>query len=275
MCFKQTLFTGSELQTYKVVVLGEQDTGKSCLVEMLKSMTNTRTATSVYKPTVVAKVHYHTLPGLCNFYLVDIAGKTELCNTAIKDLYLQYVDCVMFVFALDEPETLEKLRTWNEDFKKNFKGDVKSVHKIVVGTKMDQMRDMNTIDGVKLQEKASIFASSINAVFCATSSAGGTDVHDTFVKIGQVLAQRQPMLVLKKKQLYKDNPYKDEKVLIVSNELRSAASDVVFPDPVLILHGEGRVSNISMSNIEQGVVLRVERETSKVEQLLWKLRSAE
>ena len=271
-CNGQYFVTGNEIPSYKIVLLGEQGTGKSCLVKRLQTcQTDPWRTCPIYKPTVIGNVHSHTSPGLCHLYIVDTSGRSETNEAATRNLYLQYLDCVVFVFALDEPETLEKLKQWNESFESEFKGDMTSIHKVVVGTKMDQMRHLHVRGSVSLQEEASSFAASINATFCVTSSLRALNVHDTFLKISQVLVSRPPCLGLTPRQGYENIISEADKAIVIGDELKSTASEVIFPDPVLVQHGEGMVTSFAMSNLEQGVILKVEKETGAEKQLLWKL----
>ena len=197
-----------------------------------------------YKPTVGAWVTNYDIPWGCHLYIVDASGSSE-CTSLVQQ-YLRHLDCVIFVFALDEPASLIGLGQWVATFEREFAGNAASVKKFVVGTKMDA----GYKESAQLQKDASSLAEQINAEFWITSAKTSANVNELFMRVGDTLIGQTPCVQEPTVTFDHDRSCRDSErnALILNDILMSWGTLLRYPDPVAMDTGKSVITNITVNH---------------------------
>lgn len=263
--FHKCLLTGDSphctlAQWFKVVLLGDASVGKTSLIRSLKNDQESWELSKEYQPTAGAWVTYFDLTDRCRFLITDTSGRQE--DTSLVSLYLRQLHCVVFVFALNEHSSFERLSHWYHAFTHEFTGDISKVPKFVVGTKTDALRDCTA-----LQMEASSFAEEIGAEMWITSAAKSFNTHELFTRIAKMASTSDlassslDAEATPKSGVFLDGPIKSLDTYLLDDMLLGKGALVRYPDPVLLNTEGEEIERIALSH--QCVTMTGENKTFK------------
>lgn len=227
-------------QWLKVVLLGDARVGKTSLIKALKNNASSMNRSTEYKPTTGAWITYYDVRDSCRLLITDASGRQEF--TSLVNLYLRNLNCVVFVFSLDEPSSFQGLVTWYERFAQTYKGDPFKVAKFVVGTKVDTAQD-----SAALQAKAKSFAEEIGAEMWITSARKSFNTHELFTRIAEN-AEKMPC-PSNEQVVSGQNDIQDGKAghlhsHMLDDVLIGKGALVRYPDPILLDTDGEKISEI-------------------------------
>ena len=131
---------------------------------------------------------------------------------------------MIFAFALDDLSSFERLEYWYQLFNHSFVGDVNTVSKFIIGTKMDL-----AWSSTELQMKAKAFAEEINAEMWVTSAATAFNTCELFTRISECSTcmpygcfwTLQKQVAMERKSSY-----------LLDDNLMGKGALVRYPDPI-------------------------------------------
>eukprot|EP00826_Nyctotherus_ovalis_P041965 TRINITY_DN4278_c0_g3_i2.p1 TRINITY_DN4278_c0_g3~~TRINITY_DN4278_c0_g3_i2.p1 ORF type:complete len:189 (+),score=43.22 TRINITY_DN4278_c0_g3_i2:110-676(+) len=164
----------SSQNTMKIVMLGENGTGKSCIIS--RYMDNTFRS---LEPTEYANFKTKTLAspnGNCEIKQVvwDTAGQ-EIYRS-LAPFYYRDADGVVLVYSVTDEKSFKELKYWVGEVQLNSKKDVLMT---VVGNKSDLV-DEETVSEVEASE----FAKAHEASFFLVSAKENINVTEMFTELG-------------------------------------------------------------------------------------------
>ena len=236
MIYSEWFFAGGESlyavsNWFKVVLLGDARVGKTSLIKALKNDVPTWELPKEYKPTTGSWITHFDLIDSCRLLITDTSGRPEF--TPLTNLYLRNLQCVVFVFALDEPSSFKSLHEWYQVFTQAFTGDTSKIAKFVVGTKIDAAQD-----SAALQREATSFAKGIGAGMWITSASKSFNIHELFTRVVENCSRMShpsnAQLVLGKNDDFEDGRVGDSHAYMLDDMLLGKGALVRYPDPVLL-----------------------------------------
>ena len=244
---------------YKVVLVGDAGVGKTSLVKTLKYGCETWQDHMKYVPTAGSQVTNYSIPTGGQLYIVDTSGNHADFSQLVKQ-YLRHLDCIIFVFALDDRASLRGLERWVELFETESVNDPDQVKKFVVGTKLDTVSRLSE----QIENDFLPLARKINAEFSTTSAKTATNLHELFKRVGDALAGQNPCLAVPPLSCHADGSCLDttKDVLALSDILASPGAFLCYPDPVAIESGSAVITEITLDH--RRLVM-----TGKDEELMW------
>lgn len=232
-------------QWFKVVLLGDARVGKTSLVKALKNDVESCDFSKEYKPTTGAWITHYDFTDGCELLITDTSGRQEF--TSLVNLYLRKLHCVVFVFALDEPESFKRLIHWYEAFTQAYTSDASKVAKFVVGTKTDVAKD-----SVALQTEATSFAEEIGAEMWITSAPKSFNTHELFTRIAQnaskIRHQSSEKLVTGQSDFQDGRAGNLDDAYMLDDVFLEKGALVRYPDPVLLDTDGEEISDILLSH---------------------------
>lgn len=165
----------------KIVVLGDPNIGKSCLIQ--------KYITGSYKtvdPTVGC--NYFRKEMILNNTKIkldiwDTAGQEKY--RALAPMYYRNADIILLCFDLSEPKTLRNISYWNEAIKTTVINP--NVNIFLIGTK----NDIKNPSTVELLEQ---LRSKYSYDYYETSALTGENIDNTFLNIIQKFLDNKPIL---------------------------------------------------------------------------------
>lgn len=154
-------------ELYKVILLGTQSVGKTTLVNRIKGKD-----TEITQPTAGAEVHFMSPDKTIELQIYDTAGQ-ETYKSLIPS-YCRGVDVVLFVFDLNDPETINGVKDYYK-----VVGDYCKLDEIIlfiIGNKLDLKNN-------DAGEQAYLFAEEIGGHYREISALIGTGVDDLFEEL--------------------------------------------------------------------------------------------
>ena len=176
--------------TVGVLLLGDEEVGKSSLIKRWINKEDEEPFTSTYNPTVE---DYYTKPyrdanRQVTVGIVDIAGSGQF--PAMEDLYISKADSIILVYEIGNEKSIKSIERYFRNAEK-ITAD-KTVVYTVVGTKLDKYDDVGYYDTEDIGKE---YFSSLKypPVQLLTSAKKNTNIKETFEHaIGSVVKQLFP-----------------------------------------------------------------------------------
>lgn len=166
--------TLDEPTSLKVVLLGDADVGKSCLVQRF-----VRDSFSLQKMSTNQRVAFEeknlVLDGRkIQLAIWDTAGQEKYRSLA--PIYYREADVAIVVYDINQPNSFDGLRFWIHQLQSHLKKGRTAV--AVVANKID-LAGAQQVDAVEARR----FAEEIEAMFCETSAKTGEGVSRLFIEM--------------------------------------------------------------------------------------------
>ena len=163
--------------TFKIITVGESGVGKTSIFRRYVYNTfeeNTLTTLGLqfsFKDVVLKNKQKIKLK------LIDTAGEEKY--KSLSKSYFKNSDVVLFVFALDNPDSFERINDWIELFKENH-DKVDKIPKYLIGSKNDLEQKVE-------QGKINELAKKLDFKFLTTSALSNNNIENLFNDISETL----------------------------------------------------------------------------------------
>uniref|UniRef100_A0A7S4NNU2 Ras-related protein Rab-24 n=1 Tax=Paramoeba aestuarina TaxID=180227 RepID=A0A7S4NNU2_9EUKA len=165
----------------KVVLLGQHDVGKTCLVERyLHGKFKENVTATVGAAFGAKKVVVSGTPLTLGIW--DTAGAERY--ESMSRIYYRAAKAAVICYDLTNPQSFDKVKFWAEELLKNEEGC--AIY--IVGTKVDLFEQQEG-EGVK-KELVKEYAEEMGAQTCQTSAKTGAGVDELFMKIAEDFTQK-------------------------------------------------------------------------------------
>ncbi len=163
---------------YKVIVCGDNAVGKTSLVLQYTE----KAFRATYLPTIGVNITEKLVTNdvnkkLVKFVIWDIAGQSKF--TMMRRHFYDGSDGELLVFDITRRDSLQNIRDWYNDVKKNKKSPF---HGILLGNK----NDLEHLRVVSKQD-AEALANELGLVYFETSAKTGENVDESFKKIAEMI----------------------------------------------------------------------------------------
>lgn len=172
------------MSVYKIVVLGNGGSGKSCLI--IKMITGL--FVDEYNPTI-EDVHRKTIileDETILMDIVDTAGQEEF--TSISEFYVKEADGIVIVYAIDDKRSFEDVDRHFSLLRKLREQDFSEgrLPVILVGNKKDliERREISFQEGDEYADRR-------NCLFCESSAKVGLDSTDIFTALSKEIRKQK------------------------------------------------------------------------------------
>ena len=175
----------NDVETVKVLFLGDSDVRKSSIINQFKSKA----------------LEFKELYKAIEFDLLDAAGR-EKCKSILK-LFFGDSKVIIFVYDVRNSNSFEEIKSYYYNItKSNCDSDAIFV---VLGNKYNRYNELQVSE-----EEGKEFSVSINAIFQLTSCENNTDINNLFDIIGRKYLN-QKIEFEKKEEEKKNKPLKEKK----------------------------------------------------------------
>ena len=159
------------LKSNKIVIIGDTNVGKTCIIERLinNSFGNT-------KSTIGASYTDIKIKGI-NLKIWDTAGQEKF--RSMINMYYKGAKCIIICYDITQENSFNNVKNWLNEIEKNVNG----IFIILVGNKCD-LNDNRTIS----YENAEIFAKENNMFYIETSAKNNINVSKLFEIIADKIA---------------------------------------------------------------------------------------
>ena len=167
----------SSCENVKVVLLGEQGVGKTCIINrFISDEFNENTMSSLSAQFISKTIELKDIKKFIKFEIWDTAGQEKFHSLA--KIFYRDAKVICLVYDITDRESFENLKSyWYEsELKLNLK---KLPILAVVGNKNDLYENKELEENV-----AEDFAKSIHAIFQYTSAKNSSGIEELFDKIG-------------------------------------------------------------------------------------------
>ena len=166
---KQTIPSAPSFTRLKILTMGSNATGKSCLVKRFCE----ERFVSKYIPTIgidygVKPIKIHQQPVRINFW--DLSGFAEFLDIR-NEFYKDSQGCVL-VYDVTQRATFDELQSWIDEGKK-YGADPLVLPTVLCANKCDKKR-------VVSEDEGKAFASKNGMTYYETSALSGNNVHEMF-----------------------------------------------------------------------------------------------
>lgn len=174
----------------KIVILGDPNIGKSCLISRYIN-----SAFTTADPTVG-----------CNYFrkellINDFKIKLDIWDTAgqekyrsLTPMYYRNADVILLCFDLSEPRTLRDISNWNNSIKTTLINPNAQI--VLVGTKLD-------IKNPSMNELIEDLRAKYSYDYYETSAKTGDNIDETFLNIVKKFLESNPVLEPNEKTIVK------------------------------------------------------------------------
>ena len=170
---------------FNIFILGDTQEGKTCIIQILKDNT--------FNPDEFPTIGMTTFMNIFQFEdkdykfkIFDTSGREKYKNILLSKLHL--ADGFMFVFSVDNKESLKQVDAWNHIIDENIR--LKKM-KLLIGNKIDiQKRKISN-------QEALNFANERKMKYFETSAKTGFSIKDTFKHFFQDLYESNRQYELK------------------------------------------------------------------------------
>jgi len=156
---------------YKVILLGSQSVGKTSIIHRAINRVDFETS-----PTVGVSHFTRTYEidrNMINLNIWDTAGQEKY--RSIATLYYRGANAIVFVYSLDEEQSLKDIVEWYNNVKNQNLEDVKF---FLVANKSDLVNERKVS-----QQQGDEMAKRINAEFIEVSAVAGNNIEELFNSI--------------------------------------------------------------------------------------------
>jgi len=176
---------------FKVVILGDTNTGKSSLVlRFVQGYYRSESRASTVGALFLSKKVPINNGIICNVQIWDIAGQTQFRKMA--PMYYKTASAAIVCYDVTSPRSYTVLREWIEELHPFISS--KSIILAIAATKSD-LADKNHQPPLVPQSEVEALASSQNAIFVDTSAKSNHNVHLLFQRVSeQVVSMRHSSL---------------------------------------------------------------------------------
>lgn len=164
----------SNIYSFKIIVLGDSQTGKTCLIKRFCDNTFTNST----MPTIGVndrKIELNAMNKKITLTIWDTAGQDKF--RAINNNYYRGADGALLVFDLTNLDSFKNTTRWL----KEFKDYAENGELILVGNKLDLI-DKRQVS----EEEAKNFATENHMDYIETSAKEGTGVAESFTYLGEL-----------------------------------------------------------------------------------------
>ncbi|KAF0529725.1 small G-protein Ras2 [Gigaspora margarita] len=161
------------MQNYKIVVLGDSDTGKTALT--MQFCLNCFPESSYRKQAVIDG---HP----CKIELLDTAGKDEF--TALRDQWIEGSEGIILLYSTTSRSTFERVYGFYDQVLKVKDDDDECIPMILVGSKSDKLSEREIS-----KEEGMLMARRLKCDFIETSSRTGINVDRVFYSVIRMIRQ--------------------------------------------------------------------------------------
>ncbi len=155
----------------KIVIIGDTNVGKTCIIERLINNTFGNT-----KSTIGASYTDIKIKGI-NLKIWDTAGQEKF--RSMINMYYKGAKCIIICYDITEENSFNNVKNWLSEIEKNVNG----IFIILVGNKCD-LNDNRKIT----YENAEIFAKENNMFYIETSAKNNINVNKLFDIIADKIA---------------------------------------------------------------------------------------
>ena len=166
---------------HKIVLVGDKNTGKTCLVKALRGDIATAQF-PVYFPTVAVEFSTHDLmmdDSRCLLHLWDTAGQSHF--RTITSRFLSVVNAFVLVYSVADESSFSNLPYWFDHIQEHGSQSEASP-KIIIGCKCDLEEERQVS-----YEMAKDFADDRGVLLLEVSSKDGTNVERAFMTLYSLL----------------------------------------------------------------------------------------
>ena len=167
-----------QIKTFNVITLGDSGVGKTSIINSyVKNEFDNNISSTIGMNFSYKEIKFNNKDKII-LKLVDTAGQEKY--RALTKSYFKNVDAVLFVFSLDDKETLETIKYWMELFKTNSNKNDEDVPKYLVGNKNDLETDVK-------QTLIDDFVRENKIPYLSTSAKIKNNIDELFGEIGTKL----------------------------------------------------------------------------------------
>ena len=161
----------TKLKSNKIVIIGDTNVGKTCIIERLINNTFGNT-----KSTIGASYTDIKIKGI-NLKIWDTAGQEKF--RSMINMYYKGAKCIVICYDITEENSFNNVKNWLSEIEKNVNG----IFIILVGNKCD-LNDNRKIS----YENAESFAKENNMFYIETSAKNNINVSKLFEIIADKIA---------------------------------------------------------------------------------------
>ncbi len=161
----------TKLKSNKIVIIGDTNVGKTCIIERLINNTFGNT-----KSTIGASYTDTKIKGI-NLKIWDTAGQEKF--RSMINMYYKGSKCIVICYDITEENSFNNVKNWLSEIEKNVNG----IFIILVGNKCD-LNDNRKIS----YENAESFAKENNMFYIETSAKNNVNVNKLFDIIADKIA---------------------------------------------------------------------------------------
>ena len=161
----------TKLKSNKIVIIGDTNVGKTCIIERLINNTFGNT-----KSTIGASYTDIKIKGI-NLKIWDTAGQEKF--RSMINMYYKGSKCIVICYDITEENSFNHVKNWLSEIEKNVNG----IFIILVGNKCD-LNDNRKIS----YENAESFAKENNMFYIETSAKNNVNVNKLFDIIADKIA---------------------------------------------------------------------------------------
>ena len=169
----------SQKFTFKVMVLGDGEVGKTSLINQFVEKTFKKDYKSTIGVNIMTK-DYNVMENLTiKFSIFDIAGQKYFRK--VRKQYYRGSQAIIYVYDVTRKETLDGVKKWIEDVESVLQGE--ELKSLLIGNKID-LENQRHVDMMTGKE----FAEGLGIPYIETSAKEGTNVDKAFGRIATKLA---------------------------------------------------------------------------------------
>ena len=162
-------------KTYKIIIIGDSQVGKTSILKRFVSDTFSTTLRSTIGADFGSKVV--NLEGKSiNLNIWDTAGQEAF--RAITNQYYRQAVGTLIVFDVTDKKTFDNIPNWLADLEKN--SDDKKIIKLLIGNKIDLERKVS-------QEMGDLFATKNKMAYIETSAFNNTNIETVFLRMTKAI----------------------------------------------------------------------------------------
>ena len=166
------------IKSFNVATLGDSGVGKTSIINSyVKNEFDNNISSTIGMNISYKEIKFNNKDKII-LKLVDTAGQEKY--RALTKSYFKNIDAVLFVFSLDDKDTLETIKYWMELYKTNSNKNDEDVPKYLVGNKNDLEIDVE-------QSLIDEFARENNIPYISTSAKTSKNIDELFEEIGTKL----------------------------------------------------------------------------------------
>jgi len=168
------------IQEFKIITLGDSGVGKTSIIKRYcdkKFNDNNQSTIGINFPYKEMNVDKKNKKIKIKLKLIDTCGQEKY--KSLSKAYYRNADAVLFIFSMNETDTLDTINGWMESFKDN-NNKAEEILKYLVGTKNDLEIKVN-------QSLIDEFSQKNNLKFISTSAKKNNNIDELFEEIGKKL----------------------------------------------------------------------------------------